>query len=240
MKKKDLSGHIFLITGPSGNLGSAVVEKLKNTGASLVLVDRKPDRLKLLYSEIAGSNDHLLIPGIELTDRSAVHQAVEKTIRVFGEIHCLIHTAGGFRMGEQVHEITSTDWDLMMDINVHSFLHISQAVIPHMIKQKDGLIITIGARPALEGKKKMGAYSASKAALLRLTESIAAELKETGIQANCLIPGTIDTPENREAMPNADRSQWISPESLANLILNTYISRNPLESKVIIQAREKQ
>lgn len=144
--------------------------------------------------------------------------AVEQAISTFGTIDCLVHTAGGFQMGESVAEITDESLDYLLDLNLKTTVNITRAVIPHMISNKSGRIVTIGARPGVEGKARMGAYSASKAAVLRLTESMAAELKGKGINVNSLIPGTIDTPQNRKAMPSADTSRWVSPDSLADVI----------------------
>ncbi len=209
---------VILVTGPAGNLGSAVVRKFQTENASLILLDHHPERVLKLYPELAGSPDHLLISGVDLRDYSLVDSAVSQALKKFNRIDCLIHTAGGFRMGEQVHQITPENWDFLMDINVKTLLNISKAVIPQMIKQNYGKVITIGARPALAGKARMGSYSAAKGAVLRLTESMAAELKSKGINVNCVLPGTIDTPENRQSMPDADRSGWVAPESLAEVI----------------------
>jgi len=121
-------------------------------------------------------------------------------------------------MGERVHEISSQSWDHLIDLNLKTLLNVSHAVIPQMLDQKHGKIITIGARPSLEGKAQMGAYSVAKAGVARLTESMAAELKSQGINVNCILPGTIDTPQNRQEMPNADRTRWVTPDSLAEVI----------------------
>ena len=121
-------------------------------------------------------------------------------------------------MGEKVQEISPQSWDFLMDLNLKTTLNITNAIVPQMIKQGSGKIITVGARPSLAGKAGMGAYSVAKAGVLRLTESLSAELKSSGINVNCVIPGTIDTPQNRKSMPDADRSGWVSPESLANVI----------------------
>jgi NAD(P)-dependent dehydrogenase (short-subunit alcohol dehydrogenase family) len=107
----------------------------------------------------------------------------------------------------------------MMDLNARSAFITSQAVIPQMLKQGSGAIIHIAARPGLAGRANMAAYSASKSAVIRLTESMAAEYKEAGIRVNCIIPGTIDTPQNRRDMPDAETSKWVEPESLAEVIL---------------------
>ena len=213
------NNKVALITGPAGNLGSAVVERFAAEGVSLILIDHHQDRLRKIYPKFNNSNDHLLISSVDLTDSSAVKTAVQKAVDHFGQIDILVHTTGGFSMGEKVHETTGKTWDGMMNLNVKTLLNIASAVVPQMLEQKNGKIITIGARPALAGKARMGSYSAAKTAVLRLTESMSAELKSQGINVNCILPGTIDTPDNREVMPDADSSKWVTPDSLAEVIL---------------------
>jgi NAD(P)-dependent dehydrogenase (short-subunit alcohol dehydrogenase family) len=104
-------------------------------------------------------------------------------------------------------------------MNGRSVFIACQKVIPDMLNQGSGKIVNLAARPGLEGQAGMAAYSASKSAVIRLTESMAAELKDQGINVNCVIPGTIDTPQNRETIPEADYSTWVTPESLADVIL---------------------
>ena len=215
----EFNGKVVLITGPAGNLGSAVVGSFISKGASLVLLDHREDRLNNIFPQLGNSPDHLLISAIDLTEYSLVESAVTQAIEHFGQIDILIHTAGGFRMGEKVHEISEESWDQLMSLNVRTLLNISKAVIPHMISKNAGKIVTIGARPALSGKAKMGSYSAAKTAVLRLTESMSAELKSQGINVNCVLPGTINTPDNRKAMPDADTSKWVSLDSLAEVII---------------------
>lgn len=210
--------QVVLVTGPAGNLGSAVINRFLLDQPHLILLDRHPDRLLTLYPDLASSSDHKLITGVDLTDREAVQRAVDEGAKTFGGIDCLIHTAGGFEMGEMVAEISADSWDFLMDLNVKTTLNIFHAVVPYLVDQKAGKVVTIGARPALQGKARMGAYSAAKAAVLRLTETISGELKGQGINVNCLIPGTIDTPQNRQAMPAADTTHWVSPDSVADVI----------------------
>jgi NAD(P)-dependent dehydrogenase (short-subunit alcohol dehydrogenase family) len=131
----------------------------------------------------------------------------------------LVNIAGGFRMGTPVHETPQETWDFMMDLNARTVLNTARAVIPHMLQQGRGRVINTAARNALEGAARMAAYTASKSAVVRLTESMAAELKMKGINVNCILPGTIDTPENREAMPNAKHERWVAPEAIADVIL---------------------
>ena len=230
----ELPRKVILVTGPAGNLGSAVVERLRNESASLILVDRHWDRIKELYPDLEESDNHLLIPGVDLTDPETVKTAISTGLETFGHIDCLVHTTGGFQMGEEVHQITPEKWGMMIDINVTTLLNTTRSVIPAMIERGKGIIITIGAKPSLEGKKKMGSYSVAKAAVLRLTESIAAEGTSTGIRARCIIPGTIDTPDNHRTMPKADTSKWIKPEKIANVIFETCFNNNLTEKDVIV------
>jgi len=216
--KIDHTGKVILVTGPAGNLGAAVVERFLEEDTSLILPDRDPDRIFERYPALAASPRHLLIPGVDLMDIGSIQAAVNSALDVFGRIDCLVHTVGGFHMGEMVHEIDAQNWERMMDINVKTLLNMVKATFPVMVDQKDGMIITIGARPSLEGKKNMGSYSAAKAAVLRLTESLAKEGKSSGISARCVIPGTIDTAQNRRAMPDSNTKNWVKPAYLAEII----------------------
>jgi NAD(P)-dependent dehydrogenase (short-subunit alcohol dehydrogenase family) len=144
-----------------------------------------------------------------------VAQALER----FGRIDVLANTVGGFRAGTPVHETSLEAWDFMLGLNARTALIISRAVVPVMLKQQQGKIIHVASRAALQGRARSAAYSVSKSAVLRLTESMAAELKREGIHVNCVLPGTIDTPQNRQDMPNADFSRWVTPEAIADVVL---------------------
>jgi NAD(P)-dependent dehydrogenase (short-subunit alcohol dehydrogenase family) len=210
---------VVMVTGAAGNLGRAVARAFESAGAKLVLVDHAPARLPHLFPEMVYSPDHYLAVSVDLLDPQAVAEMTQESTRLFGRIDVLANVAGGFRSGKPVHETPSETWNLMMDLNARSILHTSRTVVPLMQEQKRGKIINVAARAALSGGARIGAYSASKSAVLRLTESMSAELKRDGINVNCVLPGTIDTPPNREAMPNADRSRWVPPEAIADVIL---------------------
>lgn len=226
--------RVILVTGPAGNLGSAIVARFRMEPVSLVLVDRHPHRIRELYPDLDQSDNHLLLTDVDLVDPEIVQTAIGAALNTFGQIDSLIHTTGGFQMGEEVHQITQEKWEHLMDLNVKTLLNTTKFILPAMIEQKNGIIITIGARPSLRGRKKMGSYSAAKAAVLRLTESIEAEGKSNGIKARCIIPGTIDTPDNRRAMPTADTSKWNKPETIANVIFDTIFTNNLDKKDVII------
>ena len=215
----DFSDRIVVVTGAAGNLGSAVAEAFEAAGAKLVLVDHKPDRLPRLFAELAGSEDHYLATSVDLTDEAAVQEMVREALERFGHIDVLVNAAGGYRAGTPVHETPLDTWDFMLNLNARTAFIASSAVIPAMLERGMGKIINVGSRAALQGGAKAAAYSASKSVVMRLTESMSAELKKSGINVNCVLPGTIDTPQNREAMPRADTSRWVPPEALADVIL---------------------
>jgi NAD(P)-dependent dehydrogenase (short-subunit alcohol dehydrogenase family) len=215
----DFSSRVAIVTGAAGNLGGAVTQAFELAGAKLALVDRAADRLPRLYPEMVYSPDHFLAVSVDLTNPDAVEAMVDETVQRFGRIDVLANVAGGFRSGTAVHETSFETWDFLLNLNARTVFTISRAVIPHMLKQGSGKIVNVSARAALNGGAKMAAYSVSKSAVVRLTESMSAELKRNGIDVNCILPGTIDTPQNREAMPSADHSRWVSPEALADVIL---------------------
>jgi NAD(P)-dependent dehydrogenase (short-subunit alcohol dehydrogenase family) len=215
----DFSEHVVLVTGASGNLGNAVARAFGQAGARLVLVDRSPDRLPELFPELAGSPDHFLATGADLTDADDTARMVEAALARFGRIDVLANTVGGYRAGTPVHETTLETWEFMLALNARTAFAASRAVVPAMLEQGAGKIVHTASRAALQGGRNAVAYSISKSAVVRLVESLAAELKDKGINANCVMPGTIDTPENREAMPKADHSKWVPPEAIADVFL---------------------
>jgi NAD(P)-dependent dehydrogenase (short-subunit alcohol dehydrogenase family) len=189
------------------------------TGAKLILVDRKADRLQGLFPELVDSTKHYLATLVDLRDGEAVNQAVAEGVKRLGRLDVLVNAAGGFRSGAPVHETSLDTWDFLLDLNLRTVINASQAVVPQMLEQGGGSIVNVSARAALKGSARMAAYSASKSAVIRLTESMAAELKGANINVNCVLPGTIDTPENRAAMPKAKHERWVKPELIADAIL---------------------
>ena len=140
-------------------------------------------------------------------------------IAQYGKIDLLAHLVGGFAGGKTIAETDDATWQRMFDANLNSTFHILRAVIPEMRKAGAGRIIAIGSRAAEDPGPKVGAYSASKAALVSLIKTVALENKDAGITANVILPETMDTPTNRKDMPGSDISQWVQPASVASLIL---------------------
>jgi len=214
----EFEDQVVVITGAAGNLGRATAKAFAQQGARLALFDRDAERLKSCADELPIAADRVAVLVVDLFDQASVNQAVQETLAKFGKIDVLANIAGGFTMGSKLHETTDRDWDLMMDLNLRSILHTCRAVVPQLLGQGGGRIINVAARAAREGKAKMGPYCTSKAAVITLTETLAAEHKFDNINANCILPGTIDTPENRKDMPDADHEKWVAPAALADVL----------------------
>ena len=215
----DYKGKIILVTGAAGNLGNAVVEEYLKANGTVVAVDRQTGRLDDNFESIDTSAKLHIFNGVDLTDRQAVMSLADDVRDQVGLVGIVVNTVGGFTAGDPIHELPMQTLQRMIDLNIKTFLNTSAGFIPHLIEKQGGKIITIGSRSSLSGGAQTGAYAAAKSALLRMTESMAAELKTSNIQANCVIPSTIDTPENRQAMPKADYSKWVKPEKIAQSIL---------------------
>ena len=110
-------------------------------------------------------------------------------------------------------------WDFVLTLNARTAFIVSRAVVPAMLERKSGRIIHVSSRAGLQGNARHAAQSVSKSAVIRLTESLSAELKRSGINVNCILPGTIDTAKNREDMPNAKTDRWVQPEAIADVFL---------------------
>jgi NAD(P)-dependent dehydrogenase (short-subunit alcohol dehydrogenase family) len=214
----EFEGKVILVTGAAGNIGTAVAQAFAERGASLALLDRDEDRLEGLRERLPGAGRHRC-ETVNLLDRADVAGAVGRIHDAYGRIDCVANIAGGFTMGPPLHETSSGDWDLMMDLNARSVFHTCAAAVPLLLAGGGGRIVNVSARAALEGKAAMGPYCASKAAVITLTETLAAEHKHANINANCILPGTVDTPQNREAMPDADHDTWVAPAALADVVV---------------------
>ena len=215
----DFTGKVVMVGGVSGNLGGAVTRAFADVGAHLVLIDRSTDRLSKLFPDLAASGDHLLLGQVDASDPVSVRRAVKMAIQRFGHVDVLANSIGGYRAGTPVQDTPLSTWDFMFNLNARTAFIISQEMVPQMLKQGHGRIIHTAARAAEGGSANAAAYAASKTAVLRLVESLAAELKQTGITVNAVLPGTIDTPQNRDAMPKADHSRWVPPEAIADVFL---------------------
>ncbi len=214
-----LQNRVVMVTGANGNLGSEVAKAFYDAGARLALVGRKAEKVHSALPNLVSKDRVFVAPSTDLTDERVVQQLVDTVVETYGQIDVLANTVGGYKAGNPVHETSLSTWDFMWTLNTRTVIVLSRAVVPVMIEQGYGKIIHTASRNALQGSRNAAAYSASKAGVVRITESLSAEVKAKGINVNCILPGTLDTPENREAIPDADASLWVDPASIADIFV---------------------
>jgi len=207
----DLTNRVALITGASGGLGDAVVEAFLSRGATVVGVARS---LK------ADSNrERFYAVETDLTKPEGAREAVAAAVEKAGKVDILVHVMGAFAGGKPVAETDDGTWGKMISLNLSAAFFMVRAVLPSMIGARYGRIVAVGSRASVEPGANLSAYNVSKAGLNTLIRTVALEGKEHGITANVVMPSTIDTPANREAMPTADFSRWVKPSAIADQIV---------------------
>ncbi len=211
----DFTHQVVIVTGSTGNLGRAVVRAFQAAGAHVATVDLSRGPSAGLFPDLAGSRDHLVSAGIDVTNPAEMQRLVGEVVDRFGRIDVLVNTVGGYRAGAPLHETPLETWDFMMDINARSVFVVSRAVIPTMLRQGRGKIVNIGSRSALAAQGGDAAYSAAKSAVARLTESMAADYKRQGIQVNAVLPSALVSPEDYQADP----TRGVTPDAVAQVIL---------------------
>ncbi len=206
-----MKGKIALVTGANGGLGTCVTQALLDAGAMVVGLSRKIEQSEF------NSPNFTALPA-EISTAAGAKIAVDSVVSRFGRLDILVHTVGGFAGGQSLAEIDDATFQRMFDMNLYTTFYILRAAIPVMRKTGNGRIVAIGSRAAVDRGAGVGAYSASKAAMVSLIRTVAQENKDAGITASVLLPGTMDTPANRKAMPNSDFSKWVRPAAVASLI----------------------
>jgi NAD(P)-dependent dehydrogenase (short-subunit alcohol dehydrogenase family) len=218
MQTSNDGAKVAIVTGAAGNLGGAVARAFANQGARLALVDLDPQAIERTRQGLPAGCESAAFP-TDLMDAQAVEAMASAVAAHYGRVDVLANIAGGFTMGPPVHETPDKDWELMLNLNARTVFYCCRAVVPRMLASGGGRIVNVSARAATRGVGHMGPYCTSKAAVITLTEALADELKEQGINVNCVLPGTLDTPQNRAAMPDQDPSRWVPLEALADVIL---------------------
>jgi NAD(P)-dependent dehydrogenase (short-subunit alcohol dehydrogenase family) len=207
-----MQGKVVVVTGANGGLGSYVTRAFLDAGATVAGTSKT-----IQQSDFAQSA-FLAIPADVATRRGA-SALIDQVMGKFGKLHVLVHTVGGFTGGRTVADTDDTTMQKMMDMNFNSLFQIARSAIPALRASGDGRLIAIGSRAAVDPGPGVGAYSASKAAMVSLVRTIAAENRDAGLRANVILPGTIDTPANRKGMPGSDFTKWVRPAAIASLIL---------------------
>ena len=206
-----MKDRVVLVTGANGGLGNYVTQAFLDAGETVVGTSRK-----IQQSDFSGPN-FTAMPA-EISTREGAKVLVDQVVARFGKLDVLAHTIGGFAGGQSIAETDDATFQRMFDVNLNSVFHILRAAIPALRQTGAGRIIAIGSRAALEPGAGVGAYSASKAAMVSLIRTVALENKDAGLTSNVILPGTMDTPANRKAMANADFSKWVRPATVAGLI----------------------
>lgn len=206
-----MTGKVVLVTGANGGLGAHVTRAFLDAGATAVGTSRK-----IQQSDF--SNPRFTAMPAEISTREGAKVLVDQIVARFGKIDVLAHTVGGFAGGQSVADTDDATFQRMFELNLNSVFHVLRATIPTLRQTGDGRIIAIASRAALEPGPGVGAYSASKAAMVSLIRTVALENKDVGLRANVILPGTMDTPPNRKAIPNADFSKWVRPAAVASLV----------------------
>ncbi|RLT95682.1 SDR family NAD(P)-dependent oxidoreductase [Ketobacter sp.] len=212
----NFSDKVVVITGAAGGLGQGIVAYFRNQGAKLALVDYSDELLNKAFPQSDQENEILV--SCDLTSRESTQAAFEHILGRFGRIDVLANIAGGFTMGEAVHETSDKTWDFLLNLNTRSIINTAAVAVPAMLQQGAGKIINVASASSVKGAALQGAYLASKCAVARLSETMADELRAKHINVNYIMPSIIDTPVNRDSMPNADFSKWVKPEELANVV----------------------
>jgi NAD(P)-dependent dehydrogenase (short-subunit alcohol dehydrogenase family) len=208
---------VIVVTGAAGNLGRAIVELLAQRDIRIVALDHHETAVQGILDKLPMPERHVAVGNVELTDSAACERIMALAVERFGRIDGLVNTVGGFASAP-IAESGPDLWERMFRLNAITTLNVFRAAIVHMRPKRRGSLVAVSAAAALRAPAGLAAYSAAKSAVLRLTESFAEELKADGIRVNAILPGTIDTPQNRASMPSADHAAWVRPREIAEVI----------------------
>jgi NAD(P)-dependent dehydrogenase (short-subunit alcohol dehydrogenase family) len=215
----EFSGKLVLVAGGTGGLGQAVSLAFLEQGANVVVTYRNEKEFDLLKG-LAGKNaSQLEGRDVDVTDEAAVRQLVDGILSEHGQLDALVNAVGGYAGGVPLWELESKVFDRMLALNLRSGYVLARTVVPAMLKQKSGAIVNVASKAAFDHAAGAAAYGASKAAAVAMMDSLAADLKGTGVRVNSVLPSIIDTEANRKAMHNADFSEWPKPEEIARVVL---------------------
>ena len=213
-----MTGRVAIVTGGTGALGQAITTTLLESGAVVAIPYAVAEERAALEAQLAPDRRaRLLAIAADVTDEAAVGKFVQAVRDRHGRVDALVNAVGGFAGGDLV-STSLSEWERMMTLNLTSAVIACRAVLPGMIAAGSGRIVSIASRAVIPPQGGFIAYTVSKAAVITLTQALAQEVKQHGITVNAVLPSTMDTPANRRAMPDADRSGWVSPAEVAHVV----------------------
>ena len=215
----NFSGKVVLVAGGTGGLGQAVSHAFLEEGAKVVVSYRKEEEFAALKQAVGAKAAELDGTVVDITDEAAVDCFVGNVLSKHGRVDVLVNTVGGYAGGLKLWEMETKVFETMLALNLRSGYVLARAVVPVMLKQGNGAIVNVAAKAALDHGAGASAYAASKAAAVAMMDSLAADVKGTGVRVNSILPSIIDTAVNRTAMPTADFAAWPKPEEIARVIL---------------------
>ena len=207
-----MKDKIVLVTGANGGLGSSVTQAFLDAGAIVIGASRN-----IRQSEFDSATFTAI--SADLSSGQGARELIEELLSKFGRLDVLAYTVGGFAGGSAIADTDDPTFQNKFDVKLYSTFYLLRAAIPALRQSQAGRVIAIGSRAAVDPGANVGAYSASKAAMVSLIRTVALENQDVGMTANIILPGTIDTAANRKAMPKADFSKWVQPKSIASLMV---------------------
>jgi NAD(P)-dependent dehydrogenase (short-subunit alcohol dehydrogenase family) len=216
---REAAGRVVLVAGGTGALGRAVSLAFLEEGANVIVTFRQAAELESLRREVGEAAARLDGQAVDVTDEAAVGELVRSIVDRHGRLDVLVNTVGAYGGGMKMWEVKGDLLERMLDVNLRSGFALSKAAVPAMLAEGHGAIVNVASRAALDHGAGLAGYSASKAAAVALIDSLAADLRGTGVRVNSVLPSVIDTEANRKAMPKSDFSKWPKPEEIARVIL---------------------
>jgi NAD(P)-dependent dehydrogenase (short-subunit alcohol dehydrogenase family) len=213
------SGKLVIVTGGTGGLGRAVSLAFLQEGARVAVTYQNPAEFQQLKTAAGSNASSLLGEAVDVTDEAAVRQFVNGILANGGQIDALVNAVGGYVGGIKLWELDPKTFEKMLALNLRSGFVLARVIVPAMLKQKRGAIVNVSSQAALDHAAGASAYAASKAAALAMMDSLAEDVRGTGVLVNTILPSIIDTEPNRQAMPKADFAKWPKPEEIARVIL---------------------
>ena len=212
-------GKVVLVAGGTGGLGRAVTLAFLEEGAKVVATYREREELDALKITAGVNTARLDGVAVDVTDEAAVRQLTEKIVGKYRRLDAMVNTVGGYAGGTKLWELETKVFEQMLALNLRSGYALARAAVRAMLKEGHGAIVNVAAKAAVDHAGGAAAYAASKSAAVALLDSLAEDLKGSGVRVNTILPSIIDTEANRKAMPKADFAKWPRPEEIARVIL---------------------